>query len=277
MEDVIEVISVVNSNKGQSVLRACEGRQMFSANMDSHTIKRILKIFCREEGALIISHCWEELLHNSFPVDPGVFTDEHFTPCVVTNIKLEKETQSPTETDTQINYGASSSGAADAVPSTLGTRHGLPDSSALLYQNYSYSDSDYEPDLLASAPQASNRFPSSRGRIIGGEPVEIEDYLYQVSIQSEKYYFCGGFIVSPNTILTAAHCVHKGGVSEFTVAYGSKHLYGGNSTTVNSVEVHEDYDASSHDCDIALLLLSKKIVFDSTTAEIRTTIAWTRP
>ncbi|KAF5287010.1 hypothetical protein FQA39_LY16124 [Lamprigera yunnana] len=125
--------------------------------------------------------------------------------------------------------------------------------------------------VVASAPQASNLFPSSRGKIIGGEPVEIEDYPYQVSIQSEKYHFCGGFIVSPNTILTAAHCIHKGGVSEFTVAYGSKHLYRGTSTTVNSVELHEDYDASSRDYDIALLLLTKKIVFDSTTAEIRMT------
>ncbi|KAF5300338.1 hypothetical protein FQA39_LY11195 [Lamprigera yunnana] len=94
-----------------------------------------------------------------FPVGPEMFTDEDCAPCAVTDIELE--TQSPTETDTQINYGP-----VHAVPSTSGTQHGQPDSTALLYQYYSYSDSDYEPDvggLLSPRAVAKSVSPADIG------------------------------------------------------------------------------------------------------------------
>ncbi|KAF5301982.1 hypothetical protein FQA39_LY19073 [Lamprigera yunnana] len=126
-------------------------------------------------------------------------------------------------------------------------------------------------DAVASAPRASNPTPKLGGRIVGGEPVEIEDYPYQVSLQTYQHHFCGGSIVLQDTILTSAHCVHRGAISEFTVAYGSKHRNEGDSITVNSIEEHENYDAAYNDYDIALLLLSKKIIFGSTASEIRMT------
>lgn len=46
-------------------------------------------------------------------------------------------------------------------------------------------------------------------RIVGGEEANIEDFPYQVSFIVNNSYFCGGFIVSENYILTAAHCAQK--------------------------------------------------------------------
>lgn len=44
------------------------------------------------------------------------------------------------------------------------------------------------------------------GKIVGGEPAEIEDYPYQISLLAYGSHSCGGSIIAPNKILTAAHC-----------------------------------------------------------------------
>ncbi|KAK9880793.1 hypothetical protein WA026_013122 [Henosepilachna vigintioctopunctata] len=42
--------------------------------------------------------------------------------------------------------------------------------------------------------------------IIGGRPAEIWEFPYQVSIQYLTEHNCGGSIISPKFILSAAHC-----------------------------------------------------------------------
>lgn len=43
-------------------------------------------------------------------------------------------------------------------------------------------------------------------RIIGGDEVEIKDAPYQVSLQYNGIHECGGVLISPEYILSAAHC-----------------------------------------------------------------------
>nr|CAH7743416.1 unnamed protein product [Callosobruchus chinensis] len=50
--------------------------------------------------------------------------------------------------------------------------------------------------------------PNERLEIIGGKNVTIEEYPYQVSIQSNDEHVCGGSIINTKYILTAAHCVY---------------------------------------------------------------------
>jgi hypothetical protein len=46
-------------------------------------------------------------------------------------------------------------------------------------------------------------------RIVGGRETTIEEHPHQVSFIVNNSYFCGGFIISENYILTAGHCAQK--------------------------------------------------------------------
>jgi Trypsin len=53
---------------------------------------------------------------------------------------------------------------------------------------------------------------SSEGRIVGGENADIRNFPYQASIQVKHrngyFHTCGGSIVNPSTIVSAAHCFY---------------------------------------------------------------------
>lgn len=48
--------------------------------------------------------------------------------------------------------------------------------------------------------------PKMDGRIVGGFEIDIKDVPWQVSLHTNGSHFCGGSIISPKWILTAAHC-----------------------------------------------------------------------
>lgn len=104
-------------------------------------------------------------------------------------------------------------------------------------------------------------------RIVQGENVEIENVPYQVllygSIQNGIRY-CGGVIISPLVILTAAHCVSDLKALQIKIRIGSSNRYnGGIIKTVAEVIVHKRFTRPNPNNDISLLIISGNLTFSN--------------
>ncbi|KAK5989630.1 Serine protease SP24D [Cladobotryum mycophilum] len=80
--------------------------------------------------------------------------------------------------------------------------------------------------------------------IIGGNQAEPDQFPFLVSLQENGQHFCGGSLISPFTVLTAAHCLNdfNNDFSNITVVSGTIDLReGGIRTAVTEVFIHEKY------------------------------------
>lgn len=93
-------------------------------------------------------------------------------------------------------------------------------------------------------------------RIIGGRPAVRGSWPWQVAVLNRfREAFCGGTLISPRWVLTAAHCIRKRlyvriGEHDLTVKEGTEL-----ELRVDSVTIHPKYDADTVDNDIAMLRL----------------------
>ncbi|XP_059208093.1 transmembrane protease serine 2-like [Centropristis striata] len=110
----------------------------------------------------------------------------------------------------------------------------------------------------------SEASPSSR--IVGGTYAVNGAWPWQVSLQIPYQHVCGGSIISPYWILSAAHCFEKySGPESWTVRSGHVRLsrmISGN--TVNKIISHQQYNPKTRDNDIALLKLNTPLTFSRT-------------
>jgi hypothetical protein len=105
-----------------------------------------------------------------------------------------------------------------------------------------------ESTNVVTSGEASTDAQDARApRVVGGSPASIADFPYQAAITRNpnlfqgnalQRQFCGGTVVAPTLVITAAHCMYDFGRREFTDAS----LYAavtGRTTLTNSAEGQE--------------------------------------
>ena len=116
-----------------------------------------------------------------------------------------------------------------------------------------------------SARAASERFT----RIVGGEAASAGAWPWQVALVELHdrgggrgagfRQFCGGSVIAPWWVLTAAHCVDGVRPEELQVLVGTRDLdRGGRLLGVRAIHVHEEYRSAVEGNDIALLRLARE-------------------
>ncbi|XP_052751036.1 vitellin-degrading protease-like [Galleria mellonella] len=120
--------------------------------------------------------------------------------------------------------------------------------------------------FVSSAPTLKS---AENVRIVGGEDVEISEAPYQASILYLGRHSCGGAIISKNIIVTAAHCMMAPNPSDYEVRVGSSsNTRGGDVYSVGDFVSHPGFSYKGMDSDIALIWLSRPIVFNENASSI---------
>jgi secreted trypsin-like serine protease len=117
------------------------------------------------------------------------------------------------------------------------------------------------------------------GRIVNGHEATPNQFPYQVALFmwiGQGTGLCGGSIVSQHFVLTAAHCLDIDGIDLVVVSKGAHELTNANEvgridTTVfpHDFIIHEAWDASVLQNDIALLRIVSGISFSASIQPVR--------
>lgn len=111
---------------------------------------------------------------------------------------------------------------------------------------------------LAAAPAAeAGSSPRAGKSIVGGGAASISDWPFQAAILRKGRLHCGGAVIAPTKILTAAHCVFRFNPARMTVVTGRARLSDdsvGEADAVASAVVHPDYRRSFRH-DVAVITL----------------------
>ncbi|XP_048037654.1 granzyme-like protein 1 [Megalobrama amblycephala] len=93
--------------------------------------------------------------------------------------------------------------------------------------------------------------------IVNGTEAIRHSRPYMVSIQKNNKHICGGFLVSEQFVMTAAHCYKAGEI--LTVVVGAHDLKNGSRMAVKFYHIHPGYESKSLLNDIMLLQLHVKV------------------
>ena len=93
------------------------------------------------------------------------------------------------------------------------------------------------------------------GAVVNGEPVAEGQRTFMAALMDGDFQFCGGSVIAPQVVMTAAHCVPDGNAAGLSVSVGSTDYTQGTRIAVTSIDVHPDYAADST-ADVAVLHLA---------------------
>lgn len=109
-------------------------------------------------------------------------------------------------------------------------------------------------------PQDQNPRRLQESRIINGVDADPTRYPYTVSLQDGSFHFCGGSLIAPDLVLSAAHCSFSGFTSLNVVLNPYRldnPLDASESFTVTDQVAHPDYNSiNAYDHDYRIIKLS---------------------
>ena len=116
--------------------------------------------------------------------------------------------------------------------------------------------------VLSIAAQAATTQQETfqfRPKIVGGVEAVKGEFPFQVSLQRNgTSHFCGGSLIKPNWVLTAAHCVSGWAATHRVVTglHDRSDKTNAETFSVTKVVAHPQYNSNTLDYDYALLQLS---------------------
>ncbi|HUQ58665.1 serine protease [Lentzea sp.] len=117
--------------------------------------------------------------------------------------------------------------------------------------------------LVLSALLASTGVATADERIVGGERASIEANPWAVHLtDSRGGQFCGGTLVAPTKVITAAHCALGRSTRDLRVVVGREDKLdreSGMSVAVSDIWIHERYVSADQGEDVAVLTLRRAV------------------
>ncbi|XP_017071151.1 trypsin beta [Drosophila eugracilis] len=112
--------------------------------------------------------------------------------------------------------------------------------------------------ILGSSAEEENLRRSPR--VVGGHPSDVRNHPHMVNIRRRGNFECGGSLVTPHCVLTAAHCLKDGQPSDFVVRGGVTYLSDmRNSRYVRKILLPSAYSRNTLDYDVAILKLQQPL------------------
>ncbi|XP_074612865.1 trypsin-like [Acropora palmata] len=110
-------------------------------------------------------------------------------------------------------------------------------------------------------PSSCGARPNSNARIVGGSETVKNSIPWQAMLRTDGGQFCGGSLIHPQWVLTAAHCVMSESESSFKIWLGAHRREEKEDTTqefsVAKIVRHPKYSSSTMENDMALIKLDR--------------------
>nr|XP_023689189.1 transmembrane protease serine 3-like [Paramormyrops kingsleyae] len=111
-------------------------------------------------------------------------------------------------------------------------------------------------------------------RIVGGTQAELGQWPWQVSLHYLGSHMCGGSLIAPNFVVSAAHCFKWKTPDSSNPS--NWEVYGGmisqdqlpSPYLVSGIFINENYNSNNNDYDITLLKLTQQVTFSNTFAPV---------